>query len=73
MYVNWNQNSPPIVILTHCTAFYCRWRRWKIFVPCEKRKTGKFYGWLLHENDFLSNILNEAQDENTKKNLNVEK
>ena len=45
MYVNWNQNSPPIVILTQCTAFYCRWRRWKLFVLCEKKENGEIL-WL---------------------------
>ena len=53
MYVNWNQNSPPIVILTHCTAFYCRWRRWKIFVPCEKKKNGEIL-WLTFTRKWFS-------------------
>ena len=53
IYVNWNQNSPSIIILTQCTAFYCRWRRWKLFVPCEKKKNGEIL-WLTFTRKWFS-------------------
>ena len=71
MYVNWNQNSPPIVILTQCTAFYCRWRRWKLFVLCEKKKNGEIL-WLTFTRKWFS-FKYPQWSSRRKKNLNMEK
>ena len=75
MYVNWNHNfsfhyhfNPMLSLLLPLAPM-----KNSLYHVKKERKTGKFYGWLLLENNFLSNILYESQDENTQKNLSVEK